>query len=401
VKDLLPVKGMRTTRGSLVLKDFVAPADNLMVARLRNAGAIFIGKTNTPEFGFGSHTVNAVYGATANAYDPARSAGGSSGGAAVALALRMVPLADGTDYGGSLRNPAGWNNVFGFRTSYGRVPAIAGSDVWIPSMATTGPMARTTSDLGLLLSVQAGYDQRVPLSIIGDGSEFAQSLDADFKGKRIAWLGDFRGAVPHEPEVLEVCQSATKAFEALGCLVEPAVPNFSLDQVWRAAIKLRAWQQGALIVNFYEDKSKRHLLRPEAIYEVETALRLSAFDVMAASGVRTEWYNAVLELFQRYDFLALPTAQLFPFPISEDWPHKIAGMQMSTYHEWMKGEILITMTGCPALAVPAGFGAQGLPIGIQLVGPNHSEMQCLRLAFAYEQTMKSSISRVPQSVRVY
>ena len=212
VKDLQPVKGIRSTQGSPILKDFVPTADSLMVERLRGAGAIIIGKTNTPEFGLGSHTYNPVYGATRNAFDQTRSAGGSSGGAAVSLALRMVPVADGSDYGGSLRNPAGWNNVFGFRTSIGRVPGDA-LDVWNPSMGVTGPMARNVTDLAVLLSVQAGYDARAPMSMDGDGTVFERRLEKDFKGKRIAWAGDFGGFAPYEPGVLEVCETALKTFE--------------------------------------------------------------------------------------------------------------------------------------------------------------------------------------------
>ena len=191
VKDLTPVKGIPMTQGSPILKDFMPPADSVLAERLRKAGAIIIGKTNTPEFGLGSHTYNPVYGVTRNPYDLTRSAGGSSGGAAVALALRMLPVADGTDYGGSLRNPAGWNNVFGFRTSFGRVPAD-GRDAWLPSMGVGGPMARNVADLALLLSVQAGYDARAPLSMTGDGAVFRGSLETDLRGKRIAWVGDYR-----------------------------------------------------------------------------------------------------------------------------------------------------------------------------------------------------------------
>src|SRR5499427_9094149 len=226
VKDLAPVKGIRMTMGSPILKDNVPAADSAMVARLRGAGAIFIGKTNTPEFGLGSNTFNPVYGITRNAYDQSRSAGGSSGGAAVALALRMLPLADGSDYGGSLRNPAGWNNVFGLRTSFGRVPAD-GRDAWLPSMGVFGPMARDVRDLALLLSVQAGYDERVPLSMDANPTIFQVPLETDLKGKRVAWLGDFNGAVPYEAGVLELCRSALGVFETLGCIVEEAVPDYS------------------------------------------------------------------------------------------------------------------------------------------------------------------------------
>ncbi|MDT7812422.1 MAG: amidase, partial [Acidobacteriaceae bacterium] len=214
VKDLMPVKGIRMTMGSPILRDFVPDADGIMVERLRKAGAIFIGKTNTPEFGLGSHTYNPVYGPTRNAYDQSRSAGGSSGGAAVSLALRMLPVADGSDFGGSLRNPAGWNNVFGFRTTMGLVPTNA-QDGWFPSMSVVGPMARNVPDLAMLLSVQAGYDARAPLSAIGDGSAFQRRLEPDLKGKRIAWSGDFQGYLPFEAGVLDVCKSALKVFESM------------------------------------------------------------------------------------------------------------------------------------------------------------------------------------------
>jgi amidase len=394
VKDLQPVKGMRTTMGSPIFKDFVAPADSLFVERLRKAGAIFIGKTNTPEFGLGSHTFNPVYGATRNAFDQSRSAGGSSGGAAVALALRMLPVADGTDYGGSLRNPAGWNNVFGFRTSIGRVP-VAARDVWLPSMGVAGPMARNASDLAMLLRVMSGYDSRAPLSIDGDGKSFAVKLEREFKGTRIAWVGDFKGAAPCEPAVLEVCGTALKGFEALGCTVEEAIPDYPADAVWRAVVKLRAWQQGGGILSHYNDPVKRAVLKPEAIYEIETGLKLSAFDITTASVIRTEWYNAVQRFFERYDFIVAPTAQLFPFDVGMRWPQEIAGHAMGSYHEWMKGMLLITMAGCPALAVPAGFNNQGLPIGLQIIAPNRRELDCLQLAHAYENTIQDTLNRIP------
>ena len=394
VKDLFPVRGMRTTMGSLVLKDFIAPADNVMVARVRKAGAIIIGKTNTPEFGLGSHTYNAVYGATRNAYDQSRSAGGSSGGAAVALALRMLPLADGSDHGGSLRNPAGWNNVFGFRTSFGRIPAD-GRDAWLPSMSVLGPMARDIRDLALLLSVQSGYDDRVPLSMDANPAIFQAPLETDLKGKRIAWLGDFNGAIPYEAGVLELCRSALRVFESLGCLVEEAVPDYPVDKVWQAWMKLRAWQSGGNLLGFYRDPAKRALMKPEAVFEVESGLKLSAFDITAASAVRTEWYGVVRAFFERYDYLIAPTAQVFPFDVDLHWPSEIAGQQMTTYHEWMKGMLPITMAGCPTLAVPAGFNAQGLPMGIQIVAPNHAELACLQLGFAYDEATRWSARRLP------
>jgi len=394
VKDLQAVKGIRSTSGSPILKDFVPAQDALMVARLRAAGAIFIGKTNTPEFGFGSHTYNPVYGATHNAFDQSKSAGGSSGGAAVSLALRMLPLADGSDYGGSLRNPAGWNNVFGFRTSEGIVPA-AGEDVWLPSMGVTGPMARSVADLALLLSVQAGYDARAPLSMEGDGRRFLAPLTADFKGKRIAWLGNLKGWAPYEPGVLEVCRSALKTFESLGCVVEEAVPDAAPEAAWQAFMHLRQWQQGGGVRGYYADPARRVLLKPEAIWEVEEALKLSAFDLSNASAARTVWSNAVAALLGRYDYLLMPTAQVFPFAVKEHWPRAIAGVAMQTYHEWMKAVCLITLAGTPSLAVPAGFGPQGLPMGLQIIAPVRREMDCLKLAFAYEQATNWTARYLP------
>lgn len=382
VKDLLPVKGIRSTQGSPIFKDFIPAADSLMVERLRKAGAIIIGKTNSPEFGLGSHTYNSVYGATRNAYDQSRSAGGSSGGAAVSLALRMLPVADGSDYGGSLRNPAGWNNVLGFRTSIGRVPVDA-RDVWLPSIGVQGPMARTVPDLAMLLSVQAGFDPRAPLSMDSDGSVFRGSFERSLKGKRIAWAGDFKGYTPYEPGVLDVCKAALKTFETIGCSVEEAQPDYSLDAVWRALIRIRGWQQGGALLAFYNDPVKRALLKPEAIYEIETGMKQSAYDITAASMVRSEWYQAMRRFFDRYDYFVVPTAQVFPFDLDLHWPQEIARNKMETYHEWMKAVLLISMSGCPALAVPAGFGASGLPIGIQIIAPDHRELDCLYLAYAY------------------
>ena len=395
VKDLLPVKGITTTLGSPILKDFVPTADGIIAERLRRAGAIFIGKTNTSEFGLGSHTFNPVYGATRNAYNQTRSAGGSSGGAAVALALRMLPLADGSDYGGSLRNPAGWNNVFGFRSSYGLVPSEA-RDVWLPSMSVIGPMARSVADLAMLLGVLAGYDPRVPLSRAVDCSSFRGQLEKKFKGIRVAWAGDFKGYLPFEPGVLDVCKAALKSFESMGCVVEEAQPDYSIEAVWQAWLRLRAWQAGGRLLVYYNDPAKRALMKPEAIFEVENGMRLTAFDITAASQVRTEWYQAVRQFFEKYDYFILPTAQLFPFDIDIHWPQEIAGQKMETYHEWMKGVLPITMSGCPALAAPAGFSEYGLPIGIQIVAPNHAELACLQLGYAYDKATDWPTRRPPQ-----
>jgi amidase len=394
VKDLAPVRGIRTTMGSPILKDNVPAADSAMVERLRRAGVIFVGKTNVPEFGLGSNTFNPVYGITRNAYDPSRSAGGSSGGAAVALALRMLPLADGSDYAGSLRNPAGWNNVFGFRTSLGLVPAD-GRDPFLLTMGVLGPMARSVTDLALLLSVQAGYDARVPLSIAGDGATFGAPLERDFKGTRIAWTGDYGGHMPYEPGVLELCKSALKTFESMGCIVEEARPEFSMEALWQAFQPLRAWQTAGPLLPHYRDPARRALLKPEALFEIERALKVSALDITAASAVRAEWYQATRRFFETYDYFIVPTAQLFPFDAELDWPKEIAGLQMQTYIEWQQGVVPTTMAGNPALAVPAGFNAAGLPMGITIAGPNHGDFACLQLAHAYDLATSWTEKRLP------
>jgi amidase len=395
IKNLEPVKGMKTSMGFAPLRDFVAPADGIMVERMRRAGAVFIGRTNTPEFGLGSHTYNEVHGVTRNAYDQTRSAGGSSGGAAVALALRMLPVADGSDYGGSLRNPAGWNNVFALRPSFGRVPSNT-RDAWLPSMGVLGPMARNVPDLALLLGVQAGYDARAPLSLDGDLELETLELGRDFEGTCIAWSGDMNGDLPFEAGVLDTCRGALAAFESLGCKVEEANPDFAIDAVWRAWLTLRAWQAGSGLLEIHRNASMRPHMKPEAVFEVESGAKLSAYDVSAASAVRSRWSEAVRRFFERYDYWILPTAQVFPFSVELDWPHEIAGRKMETYHEWMKVALPVTMSGCPALAAPAGFSAGGLPMGIQIVAPNHAERACLELAHAYDAETRWVARRPPE-----
>ena len=272
---------------------------------------------------------------------------------------------------------------------------MCSSDLFLPSMGVNGPMARNVGDLAMLLSVMAGYDARAPLSLEGDGARFLERLDSDVKGKRIAWAGDFKGYLPYEPGVLETCRGALKVFEDMGCVVEEAVPDYPVDAVWRAWLVIRAWQSGGGLLALYNDPARRAQMKPEAIYEVERGLRLSAFDVTAASVTRTEWYQAVRRFFERYDFLVLPTAQLFAFDVGKHWPDEIAGVKMTTYHEWMKGVLPISMTGCPVLAAPAGFGVAGLPVGIQIVAPNRGEMDLLRLGSAYDAATNWSARRPP------
>jgi amidase len=384
VKDLVAAKGLRMTQGSPIFRDFIASTDAIHVERMKRAGAIIIGKTNAPEFGLGSQTYNNVFGTTLNPYDLSKTPGGSSGGACVSLALRMVPVADGTDSGGSLRNPAAYCNVFGFRSSFGRVPAEAADEFYAnPSVA--GPLARSVSDLGMLLSIQAGYDPRVPLSNRQDPGVFAGPLKRDLKGVRIAWPGDFGGYLPFEPGVLDVCKAALKNFETLGCVVEEAKPDYPLEKLWDAWVKLRATQNSASLKGLYADPAKRKLMKPEAQYEVETAMKLSAFEFGDAAAVRTQWYQAMRRFQERYPFMVLPSAQVFPFDAKTHWPTEINGRKMPTYHRWMEVCSIVSMSGCPSLNVPAGFNARGLPMGMQIVGRNQDELGCLQLASAYDQ----------------
>jgi amidase len=395
IKDLEPTKGIVSTQGSPIFKDFVPQADSIIVERMRRAGCIIIGKTNTPEFGLGSQSYNQVYGTTLNAYDPSRAAGGSSGGAAVALALRMQAVADGSDYMGSLRNPAAFNNVFGFRPAYGRVPSEA-KDVFLPSPSVKGPMARTVPDLAMLLSVQAGYDPRVPLSIRQDPQLFTNSLKRDFKGVRIAWVGDFKGYLPFEPGVIDLCKNALKSFEQIGCSVEEATPDFPMDKVWQSFLTIRWWHTSNALGDLYDDPVKRALLKPEAVWEIENGRKLPAKAVFDASAVRSAWYQAVRQFLERYEFFVLPSAQVFPFDAKTHWPAEVNGRQMDTYHRWMEVVAPVTLSGCPALNVPVGFSNQGLPMGMQIVGRNQAEFSCLQVAFAYDQATNWVNSKKPR-----
>ncbi len=394
VKDLEDVFGLPTTRGSPILGRSPAPADGLMASRLRAAGAILLGKTNVPEFALGSYSRNPVYGITRNAYDPALSAGGSSAGAAVALALRMLPLADGSDYGGSLRNPAGWNNVYGFRPSYGRVPKVD-ADVWTPSLGVLGPMARSVEDLCLLLSVQAGFSPLAPLSL--PDASFYPAPPARAKGLRIAWVGDFGGELPFDPGVLEVSRSAMKVFEDLGCEVEQARPNFAMDDLWRAFLRLR-WFHNAALLPAYENPAMRALLPETALYEIENGLTLTAYDVAAASQTRTLWHQELARFHERFDFWALPTAQCFAFPAEAKGASVVGGRGMTTYHEWMKCVVPGTMAGAPVAALPAGFDASGRAMGVQLVGRVQDEAGVLALARAYDEATSWPYRRPPDAL---
>lgn len=384
-KDLATVAGMVTSFGSPLFAGQVTAQDAHVVARARAAGAIFIGRSNTPEFGLGSHTYNRVHGTTGNAYDPGLSAGGSSGGAAVALALRMLPVADGSDMMGSLRNPAAFNNIIGFRPSQGRVPFDDSADLFFDQLGYEGPMGRSVRDVALLLSVQAGGDARAPLSIPGDGAAFAGSLQRDFKGARLGWLGDFDGQLPMQRGVLELCRTALKDFEALGCVVEETSLGFPRERLWDTWLTLRHWLVAGGLGAAYDDPATRAQLKPEACWEVENGLRLTGQQVYRASAARSDWYRAISRLFERFDYLLLPSAQVFPFDKTQHWPQAIEGVAMDTYHRWMEVVIPGTLSGCPVANVQAGFNGDGLPMGLQIIGPHQKDMAVLQLAHAYEQ----------------
>ena len=385
IKDLAATQGLRTTLGSPLFAEHVPQEDAISVARVRASGAIIIGKTNVPEFGLGSQTYNSVFGTTGNAYDPRLVAGGSSGGAAVALALRMLPVADGSDMMGSLRNPGAFNNVFGLRPSQGRVPHGPAPELFVQQLATEGPMGRSVADVARLLSVQAGYDPRVPLSLKEDPAVLGEPLQRDFKGARLGWLGDYNGYLPMEDGVMSLCESALKDFAALGCEVEHCQPEFSLERLWQTWLVHRHWLIQGSLGAAYADPQKRALLKPEAQWEVQGGLQLSAADVYQASINRSDWYRALGKLFERYDFLLLPTAQVFPFDAQQAWPRLVAGREMDTYHRWMEVVIGPTLAGLPSMNVPVGFNPQGLPMGLQIIGPAQADRAVLQLAYAHEQ----------------
>ena len=383
VKDLALTRGLRTSFGSPLL-DGVPAQDTLFVERLRAAGAIVIGKTNTPEFGLGSQTYNGVFGTTLNAYDQQLCAGGSSGGAAVALALRLLPVADGSDMMGSLRNPAAFNNVLGFRPSFGRVP-VAGEELFLEQLACIGPMGRSIADLVLLLDVMAGPDERAPLAIDDASWQAHPPLARDFRGARIGWLGDLGGHLPFEPGVLTLCRSACGALESLGCHVEELALPVPPAELWAAWLTLRSWLLAGTLAPLYADPVRRARLKPEAVWEIERGLASSALDVHRASVVRSRWYQAATRLFERMDFLVLPSAQVFAFDASLHWPRSVNGVAMDTYHRWMEVVVPASLLGFPVLNVPVGFDAQGRSMGMQIIGAHHADWSVLQLGAAYEK----------------
>ncbi|MPT51220.1 MULTISPECIES: amidase [Delftia] len=392
-KDIMPAAGMVTTKGSPIFANQLSQADCVVFERMRAGGALFVARSNSPEFGLGGHTYNPVYGTTRNAFDPSRSAGGSSGGAGVAVALRMLPVADGSDMMGSLRTPAAFNHVYGLRTSVGCVPHGPSEEVFFQQFSVAGPMARDIPDLALLLSVQAGFDARLPLTRRSEPpQDWTAQLQRDCKGLRIGWLGDLGGHLPTEPGLLETCRAALQHFKTIGCTVEEAVPAFDFERLWRAWIDLRSFSVAGANAALYRDPVTHALLKPEAVWEIERGLALPAMAVYDAARVRSAWYETLRRLFDSYDFLVLPSAQVFPFDAALDWPHAVDGREMDTYHRWMQTVVPATMAGLPALAAPAGFGPQGLPAGLQIIGPAQADLAVLQIGHAYDQA--SGLSRV-------
>ena len=382
VKDLANAAGLPTSLGSPIFAGTMPEADDLHIARIRNAGAIFIGKTNVPEFGMGSQSYNSVFGVTRNAYDPALAAGGSSGGAAVGMATHMLPIADGSDMMGSLRNPAAFNNVIGFRPSQGRVPRTP-DDLFYNQLSTNGPMGRNVEDTIRLLDTMAGFDPRAPMMMRDELPGFDAYRVRELEDLRIGWMGDFDGYLATEPGVLDLCEESLSVLESHGARVDSVLPDFEMDRLWQCWLTLRHWSHAGR-QPMLDDPSLRQQLKPEIIFEIEGSLDLTAAQITTASETRAAWYLALRALLERFDVLALPSAQVFPFPAEVHWPREINGRAMDTYHRWMEVVIAGTLAGVPALNVPVGFDARGRSMGMQLIGPMGADQSVLEVGLAYE-----------------
>ena len=379
-KDLVATKGIRTTLGSLVYKDNVPAEDALLVERLQAAGAITLGKTNTPEFGAGSNTFNAVFGATRNPYDVSKTSGGSSGGAGAAVACGMLPFADGSDLAASLRNPGNYCNVVGFRPTPGRVPSFPSANAW-DTQPVAGPIGRTVADAAFLLAAMAGPDPRSPVSITESGRIFSASLSRNFRKTRIAWSTDL-GGLPMDPRVTAVLEKQRKIFADLGCIVEEACPDFSgATEAFETLRAISFAQRFAPLM-----KTHRALLKDTVIWNIERGLALDGASVGRAEGLRTELFHRMRRFLEKYEFLLAPVNQLPPFPADQPYPTQIAGVKMGNYLDWMKSCYYITITSHPAISVPAGFtdDAKPLPVGLQIVGRYREDFGVLQLAHAFE-----------------
>ncbi|MDE2778033.1 MAG: amidase [Chloroflexota bacterium] len=382
-KDANETKGIRTTMGSPVYRDYIPASDDLIIERLKQAGCITLGKTNVPEFGAGSHTFNRVFGATRNPYDLRRTCGGSSGGAAVALAAGMIPIADGSDLGGSLRNPASFCNVVGFRPTPGRVPKFPASNAW-ERLGVDGPMGRTVQDVALMLQAIAGYDPRAPISLGEEASVFAENLARDFDGVKIAYSPDL-GQLPVDPSVTGTIEKQLPIFSALGCHLEWAAPDFR--DAYEIFQTLRAWSFelsfSERFAEFGEDQFKETIR-----WNVAQGVGLSAAQISRTEAKRSELFHRVREFLEIHEFLLLPTAQVPPFLLEWEYPTQINGIEMETYIDWMMSCAFITVTELPAISVPCGFTDDGLPVGLQIVGRPRSDLSVLQLAYAFQESTR-------------
>lgn len=387
-KDLQDTAGLRTTYGSPIFADHIPTTDSLLVARTRAAGAICVGKTNTPEFGTGSHTYNSVFGVTRNPWDLSRSAGGSSGGAGAALAARMVPLADGSDMGGSLRNPASFCGVVGLRPSAGLVPSWPVRDGWF-SLAVDGPMGRSVADVALLLSVLAGYDSRSPIAWPGDGSRFAEPLGADMRGLRVAWCPAPTGLAV-DGRVRDILESVARpALETLGIELVNDEPD--LTGAEESFLVLRAWDFASALREVYQ--TRRGDLNEDVAWNIERGLALTGAEISTAFELRTALHLRMASFMATVDAVAMPVSQVPPFAATERWVREIDGEPQTTYLDWMRSCYLVSATGLPAISVPCGLTADGLPVGVQLVGRPAGDFELLRLAHAFEALTGASARR--------
>jgi amidase len=380
IKDLVATAGIRTTAGSPIFAHAVPDEDDLLAQRVRVAGALLLGKTNTPEFGAGSQTFNPVFGPTRNPHDPTKTSGGSSGGAAAALATGMVPIADGSDLGGSLRNPASFCGVVGFRPSPGRVPSWPTSNAW-QDLSVDGPMGRSVEDAALLLSALAGPDPRVPISFPEPGSLFAPPLDADLGTPVVAWAPTGGGTMPFDTAIPAIVDASRGVFESVGCRTEEAFPD--LTDAREIFFTLRAHAYAADLGELLAEH--RDLMKATVVWNIEEGLRLTGADLARAERRRTELAARVAAFFSRYDFLVMPVTQVPPFDVEIEYPTEVAGVPMPTYLDWMESCWCISVTGCPAISVPCGANEAGLPVGLQIVGRRGDDLGVLRLAHAFER----------------
>jgi amidase len=360
-KDLVDTAGIRTTYGSPIFADHIPEEDELLVTLIRDAGAIMLGKTNTPEFGAGSHTFNPVFGATRNPYDLSKSAGGSSGGAAAALATGMVPIADGSDLGGSLRNPANFCNVVGFRPTLG-------PDADPLDLSVDGPMARTVADVALLFGVMTGRDPH------------AAASTPILRRPRVAWAPGCGGTIPVDPAVVRIVDEARPIFEELGCNTADAYPDLSgaRDAFFTLRALSYATEFGDLLA---QDRDR---MKATVVWNIEQGLRLNDDDVGRARGHLADVRRRAASFFQGFDVLVQPVSQVLPFDVDVEYPTEVAGVEMGTYLDWMESCWSITVLGAPAISVPCGFTDDGLPVGLQIVGRPGDDAGVLRLADAFE-----------------